>query len=131
MRFLDKLALKQYVDNKLMTNAINFSILDHPYNFDYNEMENGVSKSKVLEPTIKNLIKETPKFGKEGKKYKIRDIPNGKITLKSTRGCSRYNTITKWFIEEIVEWIWSNPSINPPCVSSDAITVLNTESNQK
>ena len=34
-------------------------MLESPSTYDYNEMENGVSKSKVLEPTIKHLMKET------------------------------------------------------------------------
>ena len=54
-----------------------------------------------------------------------------KITLKATRGISRYNTTTKKFIEEIVERILSHTNIKPSCVSSNVVKVLNPESNQK
>ena len=47
------------------------------------------------------------------------------------RGHSRYNTITKLLKEKIVEWIISNPNVNPSCVSNDVVTVLNPESNKK
>ena len=33
--------------------------------------------------------------------------------------------------EEFFEWVISHPNINPSCVSSDIVTVLNPESNQK
>ena len=47
MRFLDKLALKQVVDNKLMINDINFSTLDSPSTSNDDKVDNGVSKSTV------------------------------------------------------------------------------------
>ena len=53
------------------------------------------------------------------------------VTLKAMRGWSQYNKITKIFREEIVEGIISHTNLNPSCVSSDAVTVLNPESNQK
>ena len=56
---LDKFVLKQDVDKKLTINAITCSILNFPFTSDDDEMENGVNKSIVLEPTIKNLMKET------------------------------------------------------------------------
>ena len=58
MRFLDKKVLKQKFDHKLMINEINFSMLESTSTSDYEEMDNDVSKSKVLEPTIKHLIKQ-------------------------------------------------------------------------
>ena len=45
--------------------------------------------------------------------------------------CSRYNTITKLQGEEIVEWIIFHPNVNPSCVSSNVVTVLNLESDHK
>ena len=57
MRFLDKLVLKQNFDRNLMINAITCSILKCPSTSDYDEMENGVYKSKVINPTIKHLMK--------------------------------------------------------------------------
>ena len=62
MRFLEKLVLKQDVDKKLIINAITCSMLEYPSTSDYYEMENCVSKSTVLEPTTKHLIKETSLF---------------------------------------------------------------------
>ena len=52
MRFLDKLVLKKDVDKRLMINVINCSMLESPSTSGYDEMDNGVSKSTVLEPTI-------------------------------------------------------------------------------
>ena len=37
----------------------------------------------------------------------------------------------KKLINEIVEWIHYNPNVKASCVSSDAVTVLNSESNQR
>ena len=37
-------------------------MLDYPSSYDDDDMENGVSKSTRLEPTIKNIIKETRLF---------------------------------------------------------------------
>ena len=54
MRFLYRLLFKQDVDNKLMINAGTFSMLESPQTYDYDEMENSVSKSNCLEPTINN-----------------------------------------------------------------------------
>ena len=59
MRFLDKLVSKQESDQKLMINVINCSMLESPSTSGYDEMDNGVSKSTVLEPTIKHSMKET------------------------------------------------------------------------
>ena len=47
MKFLDKLVLKQDVDNKLMMNVITCSMLESPNTSDDNDIENGVSKSTV------------------------------------------------------------------------------------
>ena len=55
MRFLDKLAPKQDFDQKLMINTIYFSILDSPSTSDYDEMENGVSKSTFLRTYNKKI----------------------------------------------------------------------------
>ena len=52
MRFLDKLVLKK-IDPKLTIKAITCSMLESPSTSDYDEIENGVSKSTVLEPMIK------------------------------------------------------------------------------
>ena len=47
MRFLDRLVFKEYVDNKLLINVINFSMLEsQSTSNDYN-MENDVAKSIV------------------------------------------------------------------------------------
>ena len=48
-----------------------------------------------------------------------------KSTLKPMSGCSINNTITKILIEEITEWILSNPNIKPLCVSSDVVNAFN------
>ena len=45
MRFLDKLVLKQDFDKKLIINKIDYSILESPSTSDYDDTENGVSKS--------------------------------------------------------------------------------------
>ena len=57
MRFLDKLVLKQNIDHKLTINLITCSILESPYTSDYDDMKNDVSKSTLLEPTIRHLKK--------------------------------------------------------------------------
>ena len=54
MMFLDKLLLKQDVDNKLTINSITFSMLEYPSTSDDDDMDNGVYKWTILEPTIKN-----------------------------------------------------------------------------
>ena len=59
MRLLDKLLLKQNFDQKLIINAINCSVLDYKPTSDYDEMDNCVYKSTVLEYTMKHLMKET------------------------------------------------------------------------
>ena len=59
MRFLDKLVLKQNVDHKLMINMITCSMLEFSSTYDYNEMENDVFVSTLLEPTTKHLMTET------------------------------------------------------------------------
>ena len=41
-----------------MINAITWSMFESPFTSDYDDMENGVSKSTVLEPIIINLMKE-------------------------------------------------------------------------
>ena len=48
MRFLDKLVLEQKFDQKLMINMITCSMLEYPYTYDYDDMENGVYKSTFL-----------------------------------------------------------------------------------
>ena len=40
-----------------MINSIICLMLESPYNYDYYDMENGVSKSKSLKPKIKHLMK--------------------------------------------------------------------------
>ena len=52
-----------------------------------------------------------------------------KTTLKEMRVYSQYNTITKLYSEESFEWIISHPNVKPSCVSSDVVTILNSESN--
>ena len=59
MRFLDKLVLNENFDKKIMINAIICSMLEAPSTSDYDEMDNVVTKSTILEPTIKHLMKET------------------------------------------------------------------------
>ena len=59
MMLLDKLVLKQDVDNKLILNVITSSILESPSTSDYGEMDNGVLKSTCLERTIKHVTEET------------------------------------------------------------------------
>ena len=46
MGFLGQLVLKQDVCNKLINNAINYSMLESPYTSDDDNMDNGDSKSK-------------------------------------------------------------------------------------
>ena len=58
MRFLEKSLLKQ-IDHKLMINTITCSMLESPYTYYYDDVDNGVSKSILLEPTIKHLMKDT------------------------------------------------------------------------
>ena len=41
-----------------MINVITWSMLESPSTSDYDEMDNGISKSKNLEPKIKLLMKE-------------------------------------------------------------------------
>ena len=53
MRFLDKLVLKQDFGKKLLINAITCSMFESPSTSDYDDMDNGVSKSTVLELIIK------------------------------------------------------------------------------
>ena len=64
MRFLEKLVLKQDVDNKLMINDITCSMLEYPSTSDDDDMENGVFKPTVLELKIQHLTKETNLFHK-------------------------------------------------------------------
>ena len=54
--------MKQYTDKKIMINTITCSFFLSLYTSDYDEMENFVSKSTVLEPTLKHLMKETSLF---------------------------------------------------------------------
>ena len=51
IRFLDKLVLEKKIDQKLMMTAITCSMLESPSTSNYDEMDNGISKSIVLEPT--------------------------------------------------------------------------------
>ena len=67
-------------------NAINCSVLESPSTSDDDEMNNGVFKSTLLEPTIKLLLKETRlcrrtarNFLIRGHNIKIINIPNYKI----------------------------------------------------
>ena len=59
MRFLDKLVLRQKSDHKSMINVNTCSMLESPHTYDYDDMENFVSESIVLEYIIKRLMKET------------------------------------------------------------------------
>ena len=59
MRFLDKLVLKKEFYKKIIINGITCSMLESPYTSDYDDMDNGISKLTVLEPTIKHLTKKT------------------------------------------------------------------------
>ena len=121
-----------------MINAITCSMLESPCTSDYDEINNGVSKSTVLEPTTKQLMKKTGldlraahNWVRRGQNIRAETSPMEKVSLKATRGCSRYHTITKRLIEEIVEQILSHTNFNPSCVSHDDITVLNQVSNLK
>ena len=108
MRFLDKLVLKQDFDKKLMIHAITSSMLDSPSTFNYDDMDNGVSKSTVLEPTTKHLMKKTS-LGRSPAHTLVRrgqsiraEIPLlKKFTLKLMRGRLIYSTINKPSREEI------------------------------
>ena len=79
-----------------------WSILESPSTSDYGDMDNGISKSTALEPTIKNLLKEKI-IGSSVERNLVQRRQNigaeiylmGKGTLKEIIGCSRYNTITK------------------------------------
>ena len=42
-----------------MINVINFSMVESLSTSSYDEMDNKVSKSTILEPTIKHVMKET------------------------------------------------------------------------
>ena len=75
-------------------------MLKSPPTSDYDEKENGVSKSTFLEPTIKHLTKETSlgssaaqNLVRRGKNIKAEISLMEKVTLKEMRGHSRYNTI--------------------------------------
>ena len=48
MMSVDKLLLKQNFNHKLMINVITCSMLESPSTSDYDDMDNGVSKSTVL-----------------------------------------------------------------------------------
>ena len=54
MMLLDKLVLKQDVDNKLIINVITCSILESLSTYDYAEMDKGALKLTCLERTIKH-----------------------------------------------------------------------------
>ena len=82
-----------------MINAIFWSILESPPTSDYDDMDNSVYKSTVLEPTIKHLIKETSlcsqalrNLVKRGQNI-ISEIPLMKNDMRQIRGRSRCNTI--------------------------------------
>ena len=47
------------------------------------------------------------------------------------RVCSRYNIIAKRPREETFEWILSHPNVKPPYISSNIVTIFNSEANQK
>ena len=101
-------------------------------------MKNGVYKSTILEPTIKQLTKETSLFPRatlnlvsRGKNIRAEISLMKKSPLRAMRGCSRYNTITKRLREEIFGWVLSYHNYKPSFVSGDVVTVFNPESNQK
>ena len=50
-------SIETFFYQKLMMNAISGSMLESTSTFDNDNMENGASKSTVLEPTIKHLMK--------------------------------------------------------------------------
>ena len=92
-----------------MINDITCSMLQYPSTSDYYEIKNSFYKSKVLELTIKNLMKQkkpfiqsSTQFVKERTEYKIRNRPNGIINLKAMIGCSMYNTIAKLLREKML-----------------------------
>ena len=104
----------------------------------YDKMDNDVSKSTCLEPTIKHLMKETRIFRMEELNLVIRGHNEregiyliAKFPLKSIIGRSIYNKIKILSREEIVEWIISNSNVKPSCISSVVVTVLNPVSNQR
>ena len=45
--------------SEIMINVFTCSILDSPSTYHYDDMDNGIYKSIVLEYTIKHLMKET------------------------------------------------------------------------
>ena len=59
MRFLVKLLLKQDNAKISMINDITWWMLESPYTSDDDKIDNGVSKSIVLEPAKQHLMKET------------------------------------------------------------------------
>ena len=68
-----------------MITEINCSMLESPSDSDDNEINTDIPKPTSLEPTkILNEGNKTfpygiTKIGKEGKQYKSKNIPNGKI----------------------------------------------------
>ena len=43
-----QVSIEKKIDHKLMINNITFSMLDYPSTYDYDKIDNGVSKSTVL-----------------------------------------------------------------------------------
>ena len=138
MSFLYKVVSKQDVDYEVIINVITFLLLEYTSISDYDKMDNGVSKSTVLEPTTKHLMKKTS-LGRSPAHTLVRrgqsiraEIPlSENFTLKLMRGRLIYSTINKPSREEIVEWILSHTNFKPLCESSDVVTIINPESNQK
>ena len=98
----------------------------------------GLSISILLQPTTKQLTKETSLCCRAvrnliRRRWNIRiEIPlSEKNSLKGMIGLSRYNTITNIFREEIVEWLVSHTNVNPQYVSSYVVTVCDPEWNHK
>ena len=113
-------------------------MLGSPYNLYYDDMENSVSKSTVLETRIKHLMKETSldswatrNLVRRGQNIWSEISLMSKVPLKAMIDCSIYNTITKPSREEIIEWILYHTNFNSSCVLSDVVTVLNPVSKLK
>ena len=98
-------------------------------------MDNGVSISTVLEPTIYYLTKEKIlcrmseyNLVRRGNNIRAEIALMEKSTLKAMRGYSRYNTIPKRFKKENIKRILFHTNVKTSCVSSDVFTVFNAES---
>ena len=87
--------------------------------------------NRHFEPRKKHLLKEirpgsssTHNCFWRGHNIMVKIYIMTNFTLKAMRGCSIYNTITKQFREEILEWVISYPNVKLLCVLSDVVNFL-------